>query len=357
LFVPKYGERIQKIDIKKAAQSKALPLSCRVVRAPSPRHVASSCPLISSWFPRVAVPPSCHCVPPQVAVPLHVVGPSHCRWAVRIVVGPSALSLCLPCCHWGPSCCCWAMHLVVGLFVLSLGPVCCRWAPRIVMPPSHCRAPSYCHAPSHCRASSCRLGPFVSSCPFASWFSPPSRCWALRVVVGPFTSFLGLMRRSGALHAVVVPFTSLSGLRWRRWALCVVIGLYVASLGRRWVRRVVVRRRSGGGEDEVHPGAPYLALGPPCAVLSCPSMSRPCGFRTLASFDKWVWGHYTFMSFDTLGLWSVGGRKEGGLTHRMGFPLPGSPLLFLPPKSLYPARSTRPTSLSRGEGHGVAEFP
>ncbi len=38
------------------------------------------------------------------------------------------------------------------------------------------------------------------------------------------------------------------------------------------------------------------------------------------------------------------------VTHRVGLPLPGSPLLFLPPISVRRARSSWPTSLRRGEG-------
>jgi len=38
-------------------------------------------------------------------------------------------------------------------------------------------------------------------------------------------------------------------------------------------------------------------------------------------------------------------------THRLGLPLVGSPLCCLSPRSLRRARSKRPTSLWRGEGH------
>jgi len=44
------------------------------------------------------------------------------------------------------------------------------------------------------------------------------------------------------------------------------------------------------------------------------------------------------------------------VTHRMGLPIPGSPLVFLPPKSLRQAKKNWPTSLRRGEGRGVAGF-
>ena len=88
----------------------------------------------------------------------------------------------------------------------------------------------------------------MSSCPFASWFSPPRRCWALRIMVGPYASSWGLTRYRRALRFVVGSYVASLGPLHRRRPLHDVVWPYRWSSGLsrgRWVRQVVVRGRAG----------------------------------------------------------------------------------------------------------------
>ena len=197
-------------------------------------------------------------------------------------------------------------------------------------------------------------------------FYPPSlgyaiRRWVLPSVVGLCPSPLGSILRRWAMPFAVGLYPSVVGLcpsplgcTLRRWVVPSVVGLYPPSLGctlRCWVV--------------------------PSVVGLCPSPLGFCPPSLGSTFCRWALSLWRLLSrrggpslsslFPEAGL--VGERSSVGwnerrneeneprrslwfvfVTHYMGLPHPGSPLVFFPPLFLHRVNLSRPHPSGKGRG-------
>ncbi len=191
---------------------------------------------------------------------------------------------------------------------------------------------------------------------------PSHHVWALRIAFGPSTSRLGPPHRVCALHIAFVPSTSRLGPPHRVWALHIAFGPSASRLcppcrvcalhivfgpsACCHTRRVEEAGRSTSGSllhaREVEEGVFDLRL-----ALAREGVRRGVGYaggrRCVGKRGgQWGYGSENDENGPRVSSWPV------FVTHCLGLPLPGSPLVILPPISLRRAQMSRPTSLERG---------